>query len=453
MHADVERFSFDQRRHFLRVVQQQGRVTLPADGNEQVAILLHHLQALAEDLIGPYGVPSPASGGALGPGFRIDKPPADGGTGVLRIGRGRYWVHGRACENDTEDLLFTAQPDLPDAGVPKDGVHLAYLDVWERHLSAAEDDTIREVALGGPDTCSRTRLVWRVRLTADTPPGRAMDATDIAANWSAWETFLQPPDRGLLAVRADRGSGPQEPCAADPVAGYLGPENQLYRVQIQRGSADGAPTFSWSRDNGSVVHPAVRIAGTTAVLRDQPRDKRTAPAVGSLVEVVDDHGTLRGTPGLLARVLDIDDEGEEYVVHLSTGPAEPIGADRHPLLRRWDHPDVDGGGAVPRRADDGALVVEAPGGAGWLTLEDGVQIRFRPPSGTGTVYRTGDYWTFPARTLTGDVGWPRGADGLPADVPPHGVDHVYGPLAVVTVEGGRATAVQDLRRGFRPTTV
>ncbi|GAA0666902.1 hypothetical protein GCM10010193_18190 [Kitasatospora atroaurantiaca] len=451
MHADVERFSFDQRKHFLRVIQQQGRVTLPADGNEQVAILLHHLQALAEDLIGPYGTPSP-DGTAPGPAFKIDLPQAGEEDGVLRIGRGRYWVHGRACENDAENLLLTAQPDLPTTGAPNDGTYLAYLDVWERHISAAEDDTVREVALGGPDTCSRTRLVWQVRLTDSAPPGRQVDATDVAAHWSDWEAFLQPADRGLLAARANRGTGPLEPCVADPTAGYLGPENQLYRVQIHRGSDDiGDPTFTWSRDNGSVVHPLLRLAGTSAVLRDPPRDKRTALAVGSLVEVVDDHSTLLGRPGPLARVTDIDDEGEDYVVHLSTD-AGIIEADRRPMLRRWDHPDVDGGGEVPQRADDDALRVATPNETGWLTLEDGIQIRFQSPSQSGVRYRTGDYWTFPARTATGDITWPQDTTG-PADVPPHGIDHVYAPLAVVVITGGKATTVNDLRVGFSSVRV
>ncbi|MFI6449614.1 DUF6519 domain-containing protein [Kitasatospora sp. NPDC050543] len=451
MHADVERFSFDQRKHFLRVIQQQGRVTLPADGNEQVAILLHHLQALAEDLIGPYG--TAADGSAPGPAFRIDLPQPGEEDGVLRIGRGRYWVHGRACENDTDDLLLTAQPDLPGQQVPGEGTYLAYLDVWERHISTAEDDSVREVALGGPDTCSRTRLVWQVRLTDTAPPGRQLDVTDIGAHWSEWEDLLQPADRGLLAARANRGATPPEPCVADPAAGYLGPENQLYRVQIHRGSGqEGGPTFTWSRDNGSVVHPLIRVAGSAAVLRDPPRDRRTALTVGSLVEVVDDHSTLLGRPGPLARVTDIDDKGEDYVVHLGTDVGT-IETDRRPLLRRWDHPDVDGGGEVPRRADDGALSIVAPNSSGWMTLEDGIQIRFRPPSEGGGGYRTGDYWTFPARTATGDISWPRDSTGGPADVAPHGIDHVYAPLAVVTVAGGRAILVDDLRIGFLPNRV
>ena len=50
------------------------------------------------------------------------------------------------------------------------GPLLIYLDVWERHITAIEDDRIRESALGGPDTATRAKVTWvmRARLpTAD----------------------------------------------------------------------------------------------------------------------------------------------------------------------------------------------------------------------------------------------------------------------------------------------
>ena len=58
MKGDFSRDTFNASQHFLRVLMQQGRVQLDADWNEQVAILLHYLQNLAKDLIGPSGGPS-----------------------------------------------------------------------------------------------------------------------------------------------------------------------------------------------------------------------------------------------------------------------------------------------------------------------------------------------------------------------------------------------------------
>jgi len=70
MKGDFTRDTFDATRHFSRVLMQQGRVQLDADWNEQAAILLHYLQALAADLIGPHGGPANPDG-TKGDGFAI----------------------------------------------------------------------------------------------------------------------------------------------------------------------------------------------------------------------------------------------------------------------------------------------------------------------------------------------------------------------------------------------
>ena len=57
MKADLTRSTFDQHKQFTRVLMQQGRVQLDSDWNEQTAILLHYMQTLAADIIGPHGGP------------------------------------------------------------------------------------------------------------------------------------------------------------------------------------------------------------------------------------------------------------------------------------------------------------------------------------------------------------------------------------------------------------
>src|ERR1700756_3713716 len=84
MKADLTRDTFDPTRHFLRVLSQQGRVTVDADPNEQTAILLHYIQTLARDLIGPYAVPVENAGFFLS--LNAD--------GDLQIGAGRMYVDG-----------------------------------------------------------------------------------------------------------------------------------------------------------------------------------------------------------------------------------------------------------------------------------------------------------------------------------------------------------------------
>src|SRR5215470_10275575 len=92
MKADFTRNTFDPRKHFARVLMQQGRVQLDADWNEQAAILLHYVQTLAADLIGPRGGPKAACG------FQI--APFTPATKDFLISPGRYYVDGLLAELD-----------------------------------------------------------------------------------------------------------------------------------------------------------------------------------------------------------------------------------------------------------------------------------------------------------------------------------------------------------------
>jgi hypothetical protein len=449
MHADVERFTFDPSDHFLRVVEQQGRVALAADTNEQTAILVDYLRRLAADVIGPYGTPANEDNNGPGSGFFVDV--ADG---TLLISPGRFWVDGLLCVNE-ETVPYRGQPDYPDAPVPAGRWVVLYLDVWERHVTAAQHPRIRDVALGGPDTSSRSQVVWQVKaLPASGISGnKAPDFDSVHRKlWPTWLAEIDGADRGRLAVESRRPTQPLDPCLASPDSGYVGHENQHYRVEIHRGSPDGegpGPTFKWSRDNGSVVYPVAQVEGATATLVDPPIDCRKQLAAGTLVEVVDDLASLHNRPGHLARVVEVDDDGDEVIVHLDRPVPDAVDPARHPLLRRWDHPDVAGGGEVPVRADDGALELVESGDT-WLALEDGIRIRFAPSDGDQGPrrYRTGDHWTFAARTATGDVAWPR-VDGVARAEPPHGIEHRYAPLAVAKLEEGKVVDQPvDCRVGF-----
>src|SRR6185436_19486469 len=103
MKGDFTRLSFDSRNHFSRVLQQQGRVTLDADANEQASILLHHLRTLSRDLFGAFGGPADGSGFNLGIDDSHDPP-------LLTIGAGHYYVDGILCECDAS-CDYATQPD------------------------------------------------------------------------------------------------------------------------------------------------------------------------------------------------------------------------------------------------------------------------------------------------------------------------------------------------------
>src|SRR5215471_4466016 len=113
MKADLTRNTFHPLKHFTRVLMQQGRVQLDADWNEQSAILLHYLQALAADLIGPQGGPS----GNLG--FEVS-PITPATSTDFGIGLGHYYVDGILCEADTSPVAVTVQSTTPNLVVKAD---------------------------------------------------------------------------------------------------------------------------------------------------------------------------------------------------------------------------------------------------------------------------------------------------------------------------------------------
>lgn len=447
--GDCTRDTFDPAKHFLRVLYQQGRVQLDADSNEQVSILLHYLQSMAKDLFGQHGGPCDS-------GFRISptQTPVD-----FNIGHGHYYVDGILCE--AADTAYRGQPDPPFAKGEEltKGNNLVYLDVWERHITHIEDDLIREVAFGGADTASRAKVVWQVKATSDGPDNNPVPATTPTVgwkkwaddNWHEWRTKWQPANRGQLRAKAKEASEQEAgPCITSPESRYRGAENQLYRVEIHTGGrvndSNRKPTFKWSRDNSAVAAAWVGTNGdklTGIGIRDITRGF----SAGQWVELIHDEMEFRGEPGIMVKLVKV--EGEVLTVDLTTA-TQPIPSDpsllKHPKVRRWDQScEQKAPGAGPAkvaRPDKGALLIEE---GQWLTLEDGVQVYFEKSMSSDHQYRTGDYWLIPARTATGDVEWP-GPAGNPDALPPHGIEHHYAPLAVISVpSNGNVTVAADLR--------
>ncbi|MDP9119979.1 MAG: DUF4815 domain-containing protein [Acidobacteriota bacterium] len=454
MKADISRSTFDPGKHYLRVLMQQGRVQLDADFNEQAAILLHYLQTLAADLIGPFGGP------AAGAGFEIKLDPNP--VRRYHLSPGRYYVDGLLVENEGDLDSGAAGSLLPR--LPDGRRSLLYLDVWEREVLPVEDGRIREVALGGLDTALRSQLVWRVRAIdkradgSDIPETRNGDAKD----WQAWLGQWQPANRGRLRAAAHRDPKDDNACLAAPEARYHGAENQLYRVEVHRGGTMKgaiAPTFKWSRDNGSVIFPVLESAGDTVGLEHLGRDSRSGLKPGDWVEFVDVVVVAQeaGDPLTLFRVEAVDPRRTTVRLQAPKPDNQPqpdvpehdgkSAFARHAFLRRWDHQEIaKSQGGTPLQ--NGALrILEGENDAGWIALEDGIRIQFQPDG----IYRAGDYWLIPARTATGDVEWTQGEDGRPEARKPYGADHHFAPLAVVEVDGaGKLEALQPLRKLFAP---
>lgn len=296
MKGDFARVTFDPALHYSRVFQQQGRVLLEADWNEQGAIQLHLLRALATDLVGPCWAAGSGS-------FVIDTTdPADANkTAALdewRLSAGHFYVDGMLCVNEAVCTL-AAQPyqPTPDYGIADGksgfenakGPYALWLDVWERHLSSVEAPGIEDPALNGVDTSSRAQVVWQLRMlirdeadrslqiTLDAMQRRhdALDETSDEAEQLAEliKRFKQDGSKSLDQIFASLGGAGDEdrtaelacealrrilnlrgtyarpqlraqlqppesdedPCVIAADARYRGCENQLYRVEIHEG--------------------------------------------------------------------------------------------------------------------------------------------------------------------------------------------------------------------------
>ena len=436
MRGDFSRQTFDPARHYNGVLQQQGRVQLDADWNEAEAIALYRDQTTARDVIGLTGAPR------VEPGFRITATGAN-----LQIARGHFYLDGILCENE-QDVLISAQPDLPGAALPDtDGVYLAYLEVWERHVGPAEAPELREKALGGVDTTTRSQTVCQVKLLSLPTTGAAATCAGVMPEWTALLAQADPSPAQIGRMRArtsPEGVTSDPACVLPPSAGFKGLENQLYRVEIHRGGDRGAASFKWSRENGSVATPIKNINGLELDVEEVNKDDKLAFSAQQWVEIMDASLDLRQQRGELFQVANV--EGARRRITLAGGPLPALDPQRARTLRRWEQ-----AGAL---ASADGVGLDA---ADWITLEDGIQVRFEPG-----IYKTGDYWLIPARSAvsieTGHIEWPQDNTvdpPVPGASAPHGNKHHFARLGVFQRQGGNWSALAgagDCRIVFPPLT-
>lgn len=393
MHGDFSRETFDPARNFTRVLQQQGRLVLDADANEQSAIMLDYLRRLGADLIGWHGgvgVAKDGTGAPQAPGPFVVTVAADKVT--VSVSAGKYYVDGLYINSPA-----TADGEIRVLNNKQGGAdRLVFLDMWERHVPSAADSDLYDPALGGLDTVTRVKLeatvctVFKDKANIpDFTPGqkktqadlrnlvytvsdgtnsttvaintRPLGGDDFLPKLAAWTIA----DRDPAAKAAATPVPPAPDCDGVTRGGFTGLENQLYRVEVQFGGAvvvkkedGGNPnkvttvippagvTIKWSRDNGSVVYPYADLKRSadkcqltlTATWRDAGRAiakdnwvELFSPAVPTGVLLRVDAPPIReaSRTELSLSAAGLSDAGKKLLDQLVTA--------ENGLLRRWDH--------------------------------------------------------------------------------------------------------------------
>jgi hypothetical protein len=351
-----------------------------------------------------------------------------------------------ASNNVSADLYRSAesQPFLREPVLPGTaGTYLAYLDVWERAVGAADDRLLRETALGGPDTAIRDQIVWQLRFarTSDlVAAGAILGPVSCASFTPGWSPF-GPGASGRMAARARAAAAVADPCALPATGGYRSLENHLYRVEIHNGGAGGG-TWKWSRDNAIREARYAAIDNGALLVDSLGPDDPTALKRDDWVEILDEARMLAGKPGFFARLSDIN------------GLRVSLGEVRHPdtlaPITSGTVPDLSvlpqTGGIVRRW--EGGLPVTVSANA-WVAIEQGIEVEFAAGR-----FATGDFWQIPARSLAAAIEWPVDpATGTEALLPPRGIAHHYAALALVTRAANGVWSVDsDCRNIFPPLT-
>ena len=231
---DISRNATSFAKRYDGVRLQQGRVTTDDDFNEGARLDAERRGSPSSTSIGPTGSPDD--------GFAISNP--------------RINTHGDLISTSpparcTWAACASAAPARPTRSSPTGSssrpptarrrptarADLAYVMAWEQPVEAVEDCELFETALGGPDTSTRVRLMWRIVL------GAGVGGADCATAWT----------RCAAGDRSDLGTWDPTRCLCERDA----------KLQV---------TF----DHRQARRPVLAVGGRRLSRRREPGDPRAA---------------------------------------------------------------------------------------------------------------------------------------------------------------------------------
>lgn len=493
MGSDRARVSYDPNQQYRSVVMQQGRVTLEADFNEELAIAGEGLREEILDIVGPSGTPD--NGYLITP---LKNPPFDlaisSGTmyvGGLRVATPAHVpppapappvpsATGAAVRQPLADVVtpkvvhaanipialsatelklistfrYTHQTDWLDhsddpdwVDVPGDkapNIEFVYLLLREQEVSAVEDLDLKDVALGGPDTAQRTRLIQHIVRLASPNPTCEASLLVARKRWKTEGLGFNPQTmrlESIASLKASFSAPSSTPDLCNPQAqgGYLGADNQLIRVQISGiDQQTGNPKFLWGFDNASFLYRLDLDINNKQLLhlQSRPVDAAHQPTANQAVEVLRSAAELSngeyvasatGVVLTLDKAYNPDTQIITLPASVTKLPDEFYDSTQTPqvFLRVWQQE-----------------LVFTPGTAVQLG-DTGLQVTLQAP---GNVFHTGDYWVLAVRPSTPQQVYPERY--LNDFQPPDGPRMWVCPLAVITWTKETGTLAEDCRNPF-----
>lgn len=378
MASDRSRFTYDEDQRYSAVIVQQGKPLMDADLDEAQQILSEEMRREALDFVGPSGTPDD--------GYKITIPSPTSGSD-FQIGPGTMYVGGIRVSLP-EAITYNSQPDwltpAPATGLPARN-EVVYLEVTEHEVSALEDRSLFDPALGGLETARRMRVMQRIRRAETTATNCADALTAQIAVWNAAGRTFDPLTRSLASratlkvtfTDADTAATACDPPSAG--SGYLGAENQLIRICLHT-----PKWLVWAYDNASALYrvdTAPAAGSQQLVLSNAPLDAMRQPRPGQFAEIARAAGRLPNgeyfseSIGKIVKIAGYDADTRTLSLDdvAVSGPA-PQG----PLFVRIWEESLEYIPGTPR------------------TLKDtGIQVTLREP--VGSVFVSGDFWTFAVR--------------------------------------------------------
>lgn len=421
MKTQISRDGYRRDKRYSGVYQQQGRLITDSDWNE----LVDTVKARVDDaLVDVVGTGSPKTG-AAGIQMSTSSP-------VPRITPGTVYAGGVEARvlpipgmtspfGFHQQADFPSPPPLPAAGT----AYRIYADVWDRPVGALEDDGLRDPALHGADTTTRTQIMAQVKWCPVTKNP---------------ENPAENPGQGdaRLTIKYPAGGSQATADACDPKAQEVDPVGGdfLFRVEIHdvRWSAGAVPSVpdrvvvKWSRENGAEQY----------AFADMPDWFKTGPWTYELYDVDSERhlgfhlATTNWTPkrGSLTATL-------------------PPNAAAGTMVRRWEGYLVlvrSGGVAWDVSTASGEKAVDTAPGA-TVQWNDGVmtvsladlEFAMQVPN---RIFLPGDYWSAPVRRAAYQAG-----KELLKNALPQGIVHRYVTLAeVMTTNQLKPRSAQEQRK-------